>query len=141
MLGGVELWSRLRGDRNHAEAKQHDGRLIRRIREVPTLKLKIAELKTEREQALERAVRWEEIALAAGISAAYVRQLASADWSGNTNINLVERLCRFFECGIEEMIEFDPPLPRRSKRRGRCRASRASDNSPEPPRSSRRAGR
>ena len=105
------------------------------------MKLKIAELKAEREQASGRDLRWEEIAMGVGVSAAYVKQLASAGWSGNTNVKLVERLCRFFNCGIEEMIEFDPPLPRRSRRRGTRRVNRASDNSQGAPRPGHRAGR
>lgn len=50
-----------------------------------------------------------EIATKTGISRPKLSKL-KANPSENTTIKIIEKLCTFFECGLDDILEFDPPL-------------------------------
>jgi putative transcriptional regulator len=73
------------------------------------LRFRIAELIAGKERAQGRRIPLGEVAEATGISTQTLSNLRSPR-AVVTNTAYAEALCRYFRCGIADLVEFDPPV-------------------------------
>ncbi|REJ91809.1 MAG: XRE family transcriptional regulator [Planctomycetota bacterium] len=73
------------------------------------LVFRFGELLRARERQLSRRVTLAEVAEATGISVQVLSSLRSPGRTVVTNTAFVESLCRYFNCSLEHLLEFDPP--------------------------------
>lgn len=74
------------------------------------IRFKLPELILEAERRAGRRISLREIAEATGMSRQALANLASRERAVVTNTAHVEAICRFFRCGVANLIEFDPPI-------------------------------
>ena len=74
------------------------------------IRFRLPELLLVRERMEGRRISWREVGLATGIAPQSVTNLASRTQTVVTNTRYIEALCRYFGCGPQDLMEFDPPL-------------------------------
>jgi putative transcriptional regulator len=71
---------------------------------------RLPELLLEKERQVGRRIPWREVSEATGISRQVLANLASRERQSVTNTAYLEAICRYFECRIEDVIQFCPPI-------------------------------
>ena len=74
------------------------------------LKFRLTELKAQKERTIGRRLPWAEISQEIGVSPQVLSNLSSPARPAITNHATLEALCRYFNCTLEQLLEFDPPL-------------------------------
>lgn len=59
-------------------------------------------------------VSWKAISAATGISAGTLSRIAANKRAWTTNTRHLDSLCRYFGCGLDDLLEFEPRLGRES---------------------------
>lgn len=83
------------------------------------IRLKLKELLAEESFRRGERVRLEDVAAATGIHRATLSALSNPKGC-NTSTDNLDRLCHFFQCKIEDLVEYvpsDPPAPRTRTRK------------------------
>jgi DNA-binding Xre family transcriptional regulator len=57
-----------------------------------------------------KGVSWAEISRVTGISAGSLSRLAANRGAWTTNTRHLDSLCRYFRCGLDDLLEFEPRL-------------------------------
>jgi len=71
--------------------------------------IKLNELLLRHQLKLNRQISMSEIAAATGVSRPQLSKLRTNP-TENTTIKTIEKLCIFFDCSLDDILEFDPPL-------------------------------
>ena len=74
-----------------------------------SFKIKFKELLLRHQLKINRQITMSEIAAETGVSRPQLSKL-KINPTENTTIRTIEKLCIFFNCSLDDMIEFDPPL-------------------------------
>lgn len=74
-----------------------------------TIRIRLKELVAEVEYQEGRVVTYKEIAAATGIHRVTLSKIAH-NRGVNVGLDTIDRLCRFFGCRIEELLEYEPDL-------------------------------
>ena len=74
-----------------------------------TCTIKLNKLILHRQLKLDRQISMSEIASATGISRPQLSKLRTNP-TENTTIKTIEKLCIFFDCSLDDILEFNPPL-------------------------------
>ncbi len=88
------------------------------------IKFRLKELMAKLETEYGRRLTFGMLSNHTGISRQTLARIASHKGC-NTSVENMERLCRFFKCGADRLLLFDPPLPAPKKRE--------QDGRPQPP--------
>lgn len=79
------------------------------------IKFRLKELMAKLEVEYGRRLTFGMLSKHSGISRQTLARIASHKGC-NTSTENMERLCRFFKCGADQLLLFDPPLPAPKKR-------------------------
>ena len=74
-----------------------------------SFKIKFKELLLRHQLKINRQITMSEIAAETGVSRPQLSKL-KINPTENTTIRTIEKLCIFFNCSLDDMIEFDPPF-------------------------------
>lgn len=74
------------------------------------LQFRIRELVAQREREISRRLPLAEVANATGVSAQVLSSLSNPGKRIVTNTAHLEALCRYFRCGLDELVVMSPPV-------------------------------
>lgn len=78
---------------------------------------RLKELVARKETSSGRRITLDEVAMATGIHRTTLSKIRNNRGYNSTTDN-VEAMCRYLECNINELIEFDPPIGKRAPKKG-----------------------
>ncbi|MBI3794546.1 MAG: helix-turn-helix transcriptional regulator [Nitrospinae bacterium] len=85
------------------------------------IKFRLKELMARLEVEYGRKITFEMLSKYTGISRQTLARIASPKGC-NTSTESMERLCRFFKCGPDQLLLFDPALPSPAKKEAQAPA-------------------